>query len=618
MQEGHVIAYTSRRLRKHELNYPTHDLELAVVVHALKIWRHYIMGTKCQVYTDHKSLKYIFTQKDLNLRQRRWLELIKDYDLEIHYHPGKANLVADALSRKEHVHSAFVVQLPDELAKDFERLNLGIVTHTEGITIELEPTLEQEIRKGQVGDAKIQEIKDLITEGRGPEFTEDEQGIIWFKNRICVPDTDSLRETILKEAHDSVYSIHPGSTNMYQDLKQKYWWYGLKRDVAAHVAMCDVCQRVKAEHQRPAGLLHPLKIPEWKWEEIGMDFIVGLPRTSAGYDSIWVIVDRLTKVAHYIPVKTTYSGAKLAELYMARIVCLHGVPKKIVSDRGSQFTSRYWKKLHESLDTRLDFSSAYHPQTDGQIERTNQVLEDMLRACALKHGGSWDKSLPYAEFSYNNSYQASLKMSPFEALYSRKCRTPLYWDQTGERKLFGPEIIQEAEEQVQQIRENLRTAQSRQKSYADTRRRLLEFKEGDYVYLKVSPLRGMRRFKVKGKLSPRFIGPFLILKRVGEVAYQLELPDHLADVHDVFHVSQLKKCLTVPKEQLPMEDLSVQDDLTYAEYPIRILDTLTRVMRNKVIKMCKVQWSHHGEDEATWEREEELRIDFPHLFPRSS
>ena len=215
-----------------------------------------------------------------------------------------------------------------------------------------------------------------------------------------------------------------------------------------HMWLCDVCQRVKAEHQRPAGLLHPLKIPEWKWEEIGMDFIVGLPRTSAGYDSIWVIVDRLTKVAHFIPVKTTYSGAKLAELYMARIVCLHGVPKKIVSDRGSQFTSRYWKKLHESLDTRLNFSSAYHPQTDGQTERTNQVLEDMLRACALKHGGSWHKSLPYAEFSYNNSYQASLKMSPFEALYGRKCRTPLYWDQTGERQFFRPEIIQEAEEQV--------------------------------------------------------------------------------------------------------------------------------------------------------------------------
>jgi hypothetical protein len=187
----------------------------------------------------------------------------------------------------------------------------------------------------------------------------------------------------------------------------------------------------------------------------------------------------------------------------------------------------------------------------------------------------------------------------FEALYGRKCRTPLYWDQTSESQFFGLEIIQEAEEQVQMIRENLRTAQSKQKSYADTQRRQLEFKEGDHVYLKGSPIQDMRRFKVEGKLSPRFIGPFKILKRVGEVAYQLELPDHIADVHDVFHVSQLKKCLRVPKEQLPMEELSVQDDLTYIEYPIKIIDTLTCVTRNKVIKMCKVQLSHHGEDEAT-------------------
>jgi hypothetical protein len=219
MQEGHVIAYASRQLWKHELNYPTHDLELAAVVHALKIWRHYIMGTKCQVYTDHKSLKYIFTQKDLNLRQRRWLELIKDYELEIHYHPGKANLIADALSRKECVHSAVVAQLPNEIVEDFRRLNLGIVAHTEGVIIDVEPILEQEIRKGQVGDAKIQEIRHLSTEGRGPEFMEDEQGTIWFKDRICIPEIDSLRETILKEAHDSDYFIHTGSTKMYQDSK---------------------------------------------------------------------------------------------------------------------------------------------------------------------------------------------------------------------------------------------------------------------------------------------------------------------------------------------------------------------------------------------------------------
>jgi hypothetical protein len=205
-----------------------------------------------------------------------------------------------------------------------------------------------------------------------------------------------------------------------------------------------------------------LQVPEWKWEEIAMDFIVGLPRTQSRYDSIWVIVNRLTKVAHFIPVKTTYSGPQLVELYVSRIVCLNGVPKKVVSDRGTQFTSRFWERLHEALDTQLCFSSAYHPQSDGQTERVNQILEDMLRACALQYGRSWDKSLPYAEFSYNNSYQESLKMAPFEMLYGRRCQTPLFWNETAEQKVFGPDILEEAEKQVRMVKENLRAAQLRQ------------------------------------------------------------------------------------------------------------------------------------------------------------
>jgi transposase InsO family protein len=196
-------------------------------------------------------------------------------------------------------------------------------------------------------------------------------------------------------------------------------------------------------------------VPEWKWEEIAMDFIAGLLRTQSGYDSIWVIMDPLTKVAHFIPVKTTYSGPHLAELYMSRIVCLHGVQKKIVSDRGTQFTLKFWERLHETLDTQLRFSSTYHPQTDGQTKRVNQILEDMLRACALQYRRSWDKSLSYAEFSYNNSYQESLKMSPFEMLYGRRCQTPLFWSEDGERKVFGPDILQEVEKQVHMVRENL-------------------------------------------------------------------------------------------------------------------------------------------------------------------
>jgi hypothetical protein len=209
-------------------------------------------------------------------------------------------------------------------------------------------------------------------------------------------------------------------------------------------------------------------------------------------------------------------------------------------------------------------------------------------------------------------------MAPFEMLYGRRCRTPLFWNETGEQKVFGPNILEEAEKQVHMVKENLHVAQSRQKSYADHRRRELSFEMGDFVYLKVSPMRGLRRFKVRGKLTPRFIGPFKILEKRGEVAYQLELPSQLSDVHDVFHVSQLKKCLLVPKEQIPMEDLDAKEDLSYQEHPIRILETSEKVTWNKKIKMYKVQWSHHTEDEATWEREEELKAEFPSFFSNPS
>jgi hypothetical protein len=226
-----------------------------------------------------------------------------------------------------------------------------------------------------------------------------------------------------------------------------------------------------------------------------------------------------------------------------------------VSDRGTQFTSHFLQQLHKALGTHLKFSSACHPQTDGETERTNQILEDMLRACALRDKIGWDKRLPYAEFSYNNSYQDSLKISPFEALYGRNCRTPLHWDQPGERQVFRPDILVEAEENIRMVRENLKAAQSRQRSYADTRRRELSFQVGVYVYLKVSPIRGTKRFGVKGKLAPRYIDPYHIQARRGEVAYQLSLPENLSAVHDVLHVSQLKKCLRVPEEQLLAEDL---------------------------------------------------------------
>jgi hypothetical protein len=384
----------------------------------------------------------------------------------------------------------------------------------------------------------------------------------------------------------------------------------MKIEIARYVARCDTCKHVKAIHLKAAGPLQSLLIPIWKWEDISMDFIVGLPRTAKGFDSIWVIIDRLTKVAHFIPVKVKYPVITYAELYIARILSLHGVPKTIVSDRGPQFVSKFWKELHKSLSTKLLHSSAYHPQTSGQTERVNQILEDMLRACVLEFPQKWDDCLPLAEFSYNNSYQESIKMAPFEALYVRRCRTPLNWYEPGERSFFRPDMVKETEEKVQRIIHHLKKAQARQKSYADKRRMPLYCLVGDYVYLKVSPMKGVSRFRVKGKLAPRYIGPFPILEQYGPVAYRLQLPETLSDVHNVFHVSQLKKCLRVPDRTIEVTDVILEPDLTYSEHPIRVLDQKDRVTRRKTVKFYKIQWNQHSEDEATWETQDFLGKNF--------
>ncbi|WVZ85099.1 hypothetical protein U9M48_032055 [Paspalum notatum var. saurae] len=241
-------------------------------------------------------------------------------------------------------------------------------------------------------------------------------------------------------------------------------------------------------------------------------------------------------------------------------------------------------------------------------------MEDMLRACVLTYGRDWESSLPYAEFSYNNGYQASLGMAPFEALYGSKCRTPLIWTEDSERVPTGPALLKEVEEKIEEIRERLKVAETRQKSYADRRRQELSFEVGDLVYLKVSPIRGTRRFQVKGKLAPHYIGPYKIEARIEKVAHKLQLPESMSDIHNVFHVSQLKKCLKEPVKQVEMETLDLQPDLRYQEVPIRILDTGIKKTRRTVIKICRVLWSHHSEEESSWEREDSLREEHPHLF----
>ena len=315
MQEGRVIAYASRQLKQHEVHYPTHDLELAAVVHALKIWRHYLLGNTCHIYTDHKSLKYIFTQSELNMRQRRWLELIKDYDLEVHYHPGKANVVADALSRKSYCNCLAVRTMGLTLCQEMEKLNVDVIQQGNLTNIIVEATIRDQIIAAQKENKGIAHIKDRVRNGKAECFSIDDEDVLWFKNRLVVPKVPELRQSILEEAHATRLSIHPGSNKMYHDLKQRFWWTKMKIEIARYIAKCDTCQKVKAIHLRPAGELQPLPIPAWKWEDISMDFIVGLPKTAKGFDSIWVIVDRLTKSAHFLPVRNTYSTVQYARIY---------------------------------------------------------------------------------------------------------------------------------------------------------------------------------------------------------------------------------------------------------------------------------------------------------------
>ncbi|GJT42062.1 putative reverse transcriptase domain-containing protein [Tanacetum coccineum] len=554
MQREKVIAYASRQLKIHEKNYTTHDLELGAVVFYLKPWRHYLYGTKCTVFTDHKSLQHILNQKELNMRQHRWLELLSDYNCEIRYHPGKANVVADTLSKKER-------EPP---------LKVRALVMTIGLN------LPKQILDAQTEAQKLENIKN-----------EDVGGMLLENSK----DPEKLRMTvIMHESHKSKYSIHLGSKKMYQDMKKLYWWPNMKANITTYVSKCLTCANVKAEHQRPLGLLVQHDIPQWKWDNITMDFVMKLPKSSQGYDTIWVIVDRLTKSIIFAPMRETYSMDKLARMYLKEVVTRHGIPLLIICDRDPRFASNFWRSLQNALGTSLDMSTAYHLQTDGQSERTIQTLEDMLRACAIDFGKGWVNHFPLVEFSYNNSYHASIKAAPFEALYGRKCRSPVCWAEVGEVQLTGPEIVQETTEKI----------------------------VGDKVMLKVLPWKGVVRFGKRGKLNPRYVGPFKVLEKVGEVAYKLELPEELSRVHNTFHVSNLKKYYAEESLAIPLDGLHFDDKLQFVEEPVEIMDREVKRLKRSRIPLVKVRWNSKRGPEFTWEREDQFRKKYPHLFTKTA
>eukprot|EP00253_Pinus_taeda_P017332 PITA_17332 len=477
MQDRGVIAYASRKLKPHEELYATHDLELAAVVLALKLWRHYLVGRSFTLKSDHQSLQYLFTQRDLNARQRRWSEFLSEYDFGISYIKGKENVVADALSRRPRIFSLIPIKVDlrqrvlDQLIKDSWYLK---------------------VRASLEGNR----VKESKFEG----YVLEHDGILRFHGRMYIPDDKDIRDTILREAHRAVYSAHPGVGKMYADTKKLFFWSGMKHDITQFVAKCLECQQVKADHCHPAGLLQPHDIPMSKWETISMDFITGLPLTSQRHNAILIVVDKLTKSAHFIPVRDTYDVADVAR------------------------------------DHRLE-----------------------------------------------------------------------------DRVIIGPELIHEMEAQVRQIRQRLKEAQDRQKSYADAHRTDRRYEVGDQVFIRIKPNKSIIRFGKGTKLSPRFIGPFKVVERVGPVAYCLALPPHLHKIHNVFRVSVLRHYIADLSHNLQWKELQVSDEGVISIEPLRILERRVRQLRNRLVDQVKVQWDKYSPGSATWENTEDICQKYPRL-----
>ncbi|GJR70369.1 putative reverse transcriptase domain-containing protein [Tanacetum coccineum] len=428
------------------------------------------------------------------MQQRRWIELFSDYDCQIRYHPGKANVVADALSGKERVKP-----------KRFRAMNM---------------TLQSSIKDRILGAQKEAYNESMgLQKGLYEMIEHRSDEALYYLDRIWVPLKGDVRTLIMDKAHKSKYSVHPGSDKTYYDIRDRYWCSGMKKDIAVYVSRCLTCLKVKAEHQRLSGLLQQPEIPEWKWEGIAMDLVTKLPRTSSGHDTIWVIVERLTKYAHFLPMREDYK------------------------------MDRFWQSMQKALETHLDMSTAYHPQIDGQIM-----------------------------FSYNNSYHSSVRCTPFEALYSRKCRSPIMWAKVGEGQLIGPDLVQETTEKILQIKDRLKATHDRQKSYVDNRRKPLEFGVGDHI-----------------------------VEKVGFVAYRLRLPKELNGVHDTFHMSNLKKCLADPTLQVPLDEIQVDAKLNFVEEPVEILKREFKKLKRSTIAIVKVRWNSKRGPEFTLEREDQMR-----------
>jgi transposase InsO family protein len=589
--QGHgrqPVAYMSKKMLAAEKNYPVHEQELLAVICALREWRHYVYGKEFKVVTDHQSLRYLSTQPNLSARQVRWMEFLQQFEpFTIEYQPGKSNVVADALSRRAD-HNVRLTML-----------------HT---TAAMSTALLQSVKDAYQQDEVCKEA----LEGPDHSHLVAKNGLLYKLDRLYIPNDNGIKTQLLHEAHDNNISGHVGTAKTVELLSRTYYWPTLHTDVRTYVLSCPACQANKANNALPMGLLQPIPTPERRWDVVTMDLITQLPRTRNGHDAIAVFVDKYSKMAHYASTTTTVSAPQLASLFWKEIVRHHGIPSAIISDRDPRFTSHFWRALWKQLGTKLSMSTAYHPQADGQTERQNRTLEDMLRAYVNYHRDDWDQHLVAAEIAHNNSQQASTGFSPFFLNYGQHPHLPLnrVTSSSASNNPTATELIEQLYNDLDTATSNLKQAQERQAKYANQRRREVTFQLGDKVLLSTANLKSDKQAP---KLSPKYIGPFTIKRVVSPVTCELELPSSMSAIHPVFHISKLRAyrdgsasfpSRPVEPTRPPAELIDTGEEAWEVE---RVVDKrVRRYGRHQRVEYL-VLWKGYPEWEKTWEPEKNLR-----------
>ena len=600
----HPIAYTGRKMKPAELNYPVREQELLAIMHALRVWRVYLLDRPFTVETDHKSIEMILTQKTTNRRVARWFNELAEFQPLFKWIPGETNIVADALSRNpEFEQKAAQVSLKELLETAQNREIVATIVTTK-------ITVAQSAKAMYQRNKELQDIvKKLSQGGTVPKYTLQD-GTLYYQTgedetpRLYIPDDEDLKNRVICENHDAVSAGHPGCYKTYLAVRDRYYWPKMMKYIQRYVNTCEMCQRNKARQTKPPGLLQPLAIPTGRWTDVSMDFVVALPVSAESNNAIMVIVDRMTKRAKFIATKTTDDTTEIANVFMKNYVKDHGLPKSIVSDRDTKFTSKLWQSIMETLGTQHNLSSAFRPQTDGQTERTNRFIGDYLRGVVNPAQDNWDSYLHLAEFAYNRRVHSTIGMSPFEADLGY---VPYMPDEVASDPEFkklnktAQEFLLRQETLLKVAQDRMSEAQERMKFYYDKNRLVQNFELNDLVLLDGKNLdirhKGYAQSK---KLAPRYIGPFPVLKKISKDSYELGLSKGLK-LHPVFHTSLLKPYRKDTNRQQQVNKVVLADGTEG-----QLVEAVINHRKYKGKPQYKIWWLGESKDDSTWEPVENL------------